>query len=665
MFKKTLRFLVFLVLLCVTLPAFAVPVTFTDSIGQTFSIQHPPSRVVCLVPSVTEMIFRIGAGKKVIGVTYHSTYPPAASLKPVVGGFFSPSLKRIAALHPDMIFASALQKGVLEEFRGECPVVVLEANSVAEIYRHLEILGEIFNREAKAQQLIHGIKAELALLKKKTDRIPLKKRKRVIRIMGRKRVMAPGDDSFQNQYIRLAGGIPPVFGKKGAIVVVTRKEWRHFNPQVIYGCGGDRAVIRKILSQPGWRDVDAVRNGAIYFFPCALTCRASTHAAYFAAWLSAVIYGRFYANKFHQVTRDHEVWSKPVPISFEYVSSARILCSRIADFLNKTLLITFKHPLRILSTLDGPRRGITVVGNHYMPPQIWNISYLMGFRAFRQRVYNTLGLQRWRTSLLMTGADMDNLSVQTRKFREITVTALITAGVRSNAMRMSKDIGKFYEPGTINVILMTNCHLTQRAMARAIITATEAKTAALQDLDIRSAYTGMHNQATGTGTDNILVVEGEGTRIDNAGGHTRMGELIADVVYRGVRQAVFKQNGIVGRRSVFQRLNERHISLYDLIPDNGLGSRIPKMKAVADLEGLLLKPEYAAFIETAFAVSDQFEAGLIKTLAPYRLWCERMVSEISGRHPKTLINLVNRSCKLPQALKMALNALLNGILLRS
>ncbi len=661
MFKKVLNILVFCVLILFSLAASAAPVTFTDSTGHSFAIQHVPQRVVCLVPSVTEMIFRIGAGREVVGVTYHSTTPPAVSLKPVVGGFFSPSLDRIAALHPDMIFASRIQKNVLKRFSKTCPVVVLEANSVAEIYRHLKILGEIFHREESSRRLIRSIKAEFALLKKKTDRIPLNQRKRVIRVMGREKVMAPGDNSFQNEYIRLAGGIPPVFGKKGPIVVVTKKEWERFNPQVIYGCEGDHEVVKKILSQPGWRDVDAVKNKAIYFFPCALTCRASTHAAYFAAWLSSDIYGKLYVRKSGQVIKDHEVWSKPVPVAFRYVKSARIIESRIADFLNKTLLISFTHPMRVLSTLEGSREGITTVGNHYMPPQVWNISYLMGFRNFLQRVYDTLDLRKKRTSLLMTGADMDNLSVQTRKYRAITVTALVTAGVRSNAMRMSKDIGKYYEPGTINIILMTNCHLTQRAMARAVITATEAKTAALEDLDIRSAYTGRRNQATGTGTDNVLVVQGEGARIDNAGGHTRMGTLIAEAVYPGVRQAIFKQNGIVGGRNVFQRLKERHLALYDLIPDGGLGQRIPRMKAVADLESLLLQPKYAAFIETAFAISDQYEAGLIHSLSPYRLWCKEMVYEISGRRPGAMKNLVNDSCKLPPVLRMALNALLNGI----
>jgi len=57
------------------------------------------------------------------------------------------------------------------------------------------------------------------------------------------------------------------------------------------------------------------------------------------------------------------------------------------------------------------------------------------------------------------------------------ILALVTAGVKSNAVRMSKDTGRYYEPGTINIILLPNMKLTSRAMTRAIISATEAKTA--------------------------------------------------------------------------------------------------------------------------------------------------------------------------------------------
>jgi iron complex transport system substrate-binding protein len=102
-------------------------------------------------------------------------------------------------------------------------------------------------------------------------------------------------------------------------------------------------------------------------------------------------------------------------------------------------------------------------------------------------------------------------------------------------------------------------------MSRAVITASEAKAAALADLDIRSGPTPGENQATGTGTDNILVVEGGGPPAELSGGHSRLGELIAHAVHAGVVEAVRRQNGLTAGRSIFQRLRERRIDLTELV----------------------------------------------------------------------------------------------------
>ena len=240
------------------------------------------------------------------------------------------------------------------------------------------------------------------------------------------------------------------------------------------------------------------------------------------------------------------------------------------------------------------------------------------------------------------------------------VYALVTAGVKSNAVRMSADEGRFYEPGTINIILLSNMKLTPRAMTRAIISATEAKTAALQDLDIRSSYTPLIHQATGTGTDNIIVVSGKGIRIDNAGGHTKMGELIAKAVYGAVQEAVYRQNGIIAGRNIFQRLRDRKISLSGLISMDGCESDIGKYDPVKALEEILLQPRYAGFIESSFAISDDYERGLIHDLSFFRLRCKDIAGEIAGEKIENMTDFITDK-DMPQALRMALNSILNGL----
>ena len=238
------------------------------------------------------------------------------------------------------------------------------------------------------------------------------------------------------------------------------------------------------------------------------------------------------------------------------------------------------------------------------------------------------------------------------------VYALVTAGVKSNALRMGKDEGNIMSRAPSTLFCLTNMKLSTRAMTRAIISATEAKTAALMDLDVRSTPTPATYQATGTGTDNILVVQGTGVSIENAGGHTKMGELIAGAVYQGVMEAVAKQNALVPGRNVFQRLYERHISPHELVSEAQCDCMAKKGEAVAALEEILMNPRYAGFLEAAFALSNDYRRGLILDLDELPKLVQRcgagdrrqkhlpaQGSASNGQHTITLKNVLKREFK--------------------
>ncbi|BBO67624.1 hypothetical protein DSCA_15540 [Desulfosarcina alkanivorans] len=638
------------------------PTEFKDAAGRIHPFETPPATVVSLVPSVTEILFRIGAGDAVAGVTYHDVFPPQAATRTVVGGFFAPSLEKVAALRPDVIFLEDIHKPVADALAGQGHprLVNLPLETFDDLYRAIRLLGRIFDRGRAAEDLIGEIKADLSHTAGKVAAIPAGQRKRVMRLMGRDRVMTPGDDSFQNEIIRRAGGIPPALGKPGSIVSVSLEEWQAFNPQVLYGCGDDRKAAMKMLDRPGWREVDAVKNGRVICFPCDLTCRLASRTGYFVSCLASRVYGDEFA-ALPPVRPDGHLASRPLPLAVPYVEGAEIVDSIVNDYIHKTLLVHLNAPMAVASTLEGFREGIEHVGNSYSPPQVWGLYHRIGLETSRRQLMRSIGRAREDTSLLFTGADMDNLSIQRRKFKQMSVYALVTAGVRSNAVRMAEDIGMYYEPGTINMIVLANMQLTPRAMNRAIISATEAKTAALQDLDIRSSYTPMDNPATGTGTDNIIVVQGAGPRIDKAGGHSRMGELIAKAVYAGVQEAIFKQNGITSRRHLVERLKDRNIGLFGLVDDCSCG--FSGSRLTAEVERLFMDPAIAGFIETAMAISDDYERGLVEDISGFAAWCDQTAETIAGG-PILNRQAFSYSRPLTPALKMAFDALLNGATVR-
>jgi adenosylcobinamide hydrolase len=229
---------------------------------------------------------------------------------------------------------------------------------------------------------------------------------------------------------------------------------------------------------------------------------------------------------------------------------AKVVYLNYEVFDLNTLIVSFGEKRRVLSTWDG-HREVKFVGNTYTPLDLSKHT-MKNYGEFQKKFPLTLGIRPEEITFLSTGVNMDNLAVCETSYQEFKVCCLATAGAKGNALRTGVDIAGYVErdgnfvntTGTINVILLTNATLTDGAMARAIITVTEAKTAALQDLDVRSTYT-PRNQATGTGTDNVIVVSGKGLgkALRLTSGHTKIGELIGFSTKIAVAEALKKHDG--------------------------------------------------------------------------------------------------------------------------
>lgn len=219
----------------------------------------------------------------------------------------------------------------------------------------------------------------------------------------------------------------------------------------------------------------------------------------------------------------------------------------------KTLIIEFRKRRRVISTREG-FKNVKYVGNHSIPEIFWD--KIHEYTEYEGMVINKLGIKREEMALLSTGVKMENLAISVERFEDLYVAAFVTAGAKGNAIRLGdeeadyieKDF-KTYKVGTVNIILITNADLTDGAMARAIITVTEAKTNAFQVLDIRSTKR-PELQATGTGTDNVIIVKGFGYKVNYTGGHTKIGELMAKAVKRAVIEALIKQDELISKPTI-------------------------------------------------------------------------------------------------------------------
>lgn len=202
-----------------------------------------------------------------------------------------------------------------------------------------------------------------------------------------------------------------------------------------------------------------------------------------------------------------------------------------ARIIGDTLVISSSSevPLKILSSciLEGGFTFAKFILNHHVHKDYDHGSPDDDL----QKVVHQLGINENAVGM-MTAVDLENASVTSQGF----VTAVVTGGV-SNAVASGEGGSS---GGTINIILLVDANLSDAAMVNAVIVATEAKTLALRDLNIRSRKS--TEIATGTSTDSIVIAcTGRGEVIKYAGPATSLGEFIGSATREAVRDAIIRQ----------------------------------------------------------------------------------------------------------------------------
>ncbi len=244
----------------------------------------------------------------------------------------------------------------------------------------------------------------------------------------------------------------------------------------------------------------------------------------------------------------------------------------------KMILVKFKSPHRVISTCRAEGGLFDDYDGIYNQQGCEPTNHMHGFSrkvvtdppGHRKDVCESrnLGSDKWAT--LGTAANMNCAAVAREDFRDLTVVAICTGGVETNAGRAG-DPASMYEHdgihekiesapkppkhGTINTIVCINKELTKGAMVRVVMTATEAKTAVLQELAVNSRYS--DGLATGTGTDQIAVASklNTGKSLTGAGKHSKLGELIGLAVKKAIKKTLLRQNGMSPERQCSCRIH--------------------------------------------------------------------------------------------------------------
>jgi len=241
-----------------------------DDLGHPFSFGAPPRRIVSLAPNVTEILFALGLGDRIVGVTRFCDFPPEARAKEKVGGMIDPSPEKIEALHPDLIFAFRGNPiGILNKLNTlGFPVFVLETGITLEaLDGTIEKIGRAAWAEEEAAGLVATLRQETALILDVLKNAQT--RPRVFLALHGQGFWTCGRQSFLHDLIEKAGG-ENIAGRMD-------RRWLNLNfellirenPEVIVVLAKDeQAFLRarnRFLSDRRLKDIAAVRTGRIDF----------------------------------------------------------------------------------------------------------------------------------------------------------------------------------------------------------------------------------------------------------------------------------------------------------------------------------------------------------------------------------------------------------------
>lgn len=234
------------------------------------------------------------------------------------------------------------------------------------------------------------------------------------------------------------------------------------------------------------------------------------------------------------------------------MESQLLLTGGTADIDDQTVICRFPSPCLVLSTslYNGGYLMADAVFNHRLSMFVDCEKDLPGgsMENYLAFVADERGLNRESSTGLLTSARMECRGYSAITFKEIVVEVVATAGVNENAVRAG-DAACYYEDtdcyqpigGTINLLAFTNIGLPRGAMAKALLSITEAKTAALQELAVVSPFT--LNPATGTGTDGIILACDPSSSVAcrDVGTQSKLGELFCRATKVAIKQSLAQE----------------------------------------------------------------------------------------------------------------------------
>lgn len=262
---KKIQYLLLVCVLCAShgLLYAQTSINMTDVLGRRVSLSAIPQRIISLSPGVTEILFAIGAGAQVVGVTEYCNYPPETANRTKVGGFsgITVNVEQIVVLKPDMVIVSGeMHERIIALLDGlGIKSFAVEPSSFAQVYTTIETIGRLTGHESGASRVTAAMRAKI--MRAQTQR-GNRERPGVFWELSDDPLMSTGGNTFISEAISLAGGRNIFEDLSERWPIVSTEQVLLRKPAWILA-GDDHGVIiepQTLARRPGWSALPAVRD---------------------------------------------------------------------------------------------------------------------------------------------------------------------------------------------------------------------------------------------------------------------------------------------------------------------------------------------------------------------------------------------------------------------
>lgn len=251
--------------------------TFTDEVGRKLEVPGSPQRIVSVAPSVTETLFALGLGDRLVGVSSYCQFPPEALKKEKVGGYINPSLEKIIALRPDLVIGIA--EGDLKTFvdrlaKLKIPVYIANPKNVFGVITSIQHIGKVTSSARSAQRVTQAIRERVQAIQTKVQG---RLRPRVLHVLNFEPLISAGKGTFVDDLIRLGGGRNIAETAQGKYPRFSLEEVLAVDPEVIIlaSMRSDDPLTEQRQWWERWKTITAVRQGRIHVLNSDLIHRPS------------------------------------------------------------------------------------------------------------------------------------------------------------------------------------------------------------------------------------------------------------------------------------------------------------------------------------------------------------------------------------------------------